>query len=56
MITSTYHVSRARMIVQRCYTGQVLMVTAHKPTRTEWLYNLIYQPAAYVKAALLSGC
>jgi hypothetical protein len=57
VVTSTYHVSRARMIVQRCFPGELLMVEAnHKIGVTEWMYQFAYQTGGYLKAFLKSGC
>lgn len=56
VVTSKYHISRARLIVQRCYSGQVLMVDARNPSFGEWTYNLLYQTGAYAKALVHPGC
>jgi uncharacterized SAM-binding protein YcdF (DUF218 family) len=57
VITSTYHVSRARMIIERCMPGTVLMVAAPgKPALSTWLRQFFYQSAAYVKAVASPGC
>jgi hypothetical protein len=57
VVTSIYHVSRARMIVKRCFTGRVLMVAARgRPALSEWPYNYAYQTAGYLKAFAQGGC
>jgi uncharacterized SAM-binding protein YcdF (DUF218 family) len=57
VITSTYHISRARMIVERCMPGTVLMVAAPgKPALSTWAKQFFYQSAAYVKAFAVRGC
>jgi hypothetical protein len=57
VVTSTYHVSRARMIVSRCLPGQVLMVAAPgKPSVSDWAYQYLYQSGAFVKAMLHRSC
>jgi uncharacterized SAM-binding protein YcdF (DUF218 family) len=56
VVTSRYHVSRARLIIGRCYSGRVLMVAAHTPSIGEWAYNLVYQTGAYAKALVHSQC
>ena len=57
VITSTYHISRARMIVERCMPGSVLMVAAPgKPALATWAKQFFYQSAAYVKAFAVRGC
>ena len=57
VVTSTYHVSRARMLFQRCFAGRLLMVgTSHGMSVGKWAYEYFYQTGAYVKAAIESGC
>jgi uncharacterized SAM-binding protein YcdF (DUF218 family) len=58
VVAPTYHISRARMIVRRCYSGDLLMVDAHVYISPPmWAYHFVYQSAGYVKAiAFQSGC
>jgi uncharacterized SAM-binding protein YcdF (DUF218 family) len=56
VVTSTYHISRARMIIHRCYDGRLVMVDAQTPSLSEWTYNLFYQTGAFAKALVHSGC
>ncbi len=57
VITSTYHISRARMIIERCLPGTVLMVAAPgRPAISTWAKQFVYQTAAYVKAFAHPGC
>src|SRR6185503_1011760 len=57
VITSTYHISRARMIIERCLPGTVLMVAAPgKPAISTWAKQFLYQSAAYLKAFAQPGC
>ena len=57
VVTSTYHISRARMIIQRCMPGTVLMVAAPgKPAMLKWAREFFYQTGAYLKAFARSGC
>lgn len=57
VITSKYHISRARMIVKRCMNGNVLMVPARDdPSIAEDIYQYFYQTGAYLKAFLKRGC
>jgi uncharacterized SAM-binding protein YcdF (DUF218 family) len=57
VVTSKYHVSRARMIVQRCMPGTVLMVAAPgKPSPAEWAYQFAYQTAGFIKALARRDC
>lgn len=57
VVTSTYHVSRARMIFGRCFDGRLYMVPArHGISPLDWAYEYAYQTGAYIKAILQSGC
>ena len=57
VVTSKYHVSRARMIFDRCLDGQVDVVSAHQTiSPLRWAYEYAYQSAGYVRAFLQSGC
>jgi uncharacterized SAM-binding protein YcdF (DUF218 family) len=57
VVTSTYHISRARMIIQRCLPGTVLMVAAPgKPSVSTWAWQFAYQTGAYLKALAKPGC
>jgi uncharacterized SAM-binding protein YcdF (DUF218 family) len=57
VVTSTYHVSRARVIVDRCMPGQVFMVAAPgHPSLGQWAYQYLYQTGAFVKAMLNRHC
>lgn len=57
VVTSTFHVSRARMIVGRCFRGRLRMQRSSEGSGPlYWGYQLAYQTAGFVKAALLQGC
>ena len=57
VVTSTYHVSRARLIVERCMPGTVLMVAAPgKPSLEGWGYQFLYQTGGFAKALLHPSC
>lgn len=57
VVTSKYHVSRARLIVQRCMPGSVRMLAAAgKPSVGGWLYQFAYQTGGFAKAFLHRSC
>ncbi|HEY3717268.1 MAG TPA: YdcF family protein [Jatrophihabitantaceae bacterium] len=57
VVTSTYHVSRARVIFHRCLDGPLYLVAARRGISwLTWGYQYLYQTGGYVKAALQSGC
>ena len=56
-ITSRYHISRARLILKRCLTGRLQMVSDHETISLgNWLYQFAYQSAGYLKAAFDTSC
>jgi len=57
VVTSTYHISRARMILKRCFDGRLYLVAAHRGISVwSWPYQYVYQSAGYTKAFLQPGC
>jgi uncharacterized SAM-binding protein YcdF (DUF218 family) len=57
VVTSKYHVSRARLIVGRCMPGTVRMLAAPgKPSVGDWLYQFGYQTGGFAKAFLHRSC
>jgi len=57
VVTSIYHVSRARLIVERCLPTRVEMVAAPgKPSVGEWAYQFLYQTGGFVKALVHRAC
>ncbi|MEF2978749.1 YdcF family protein [Subtercola sp. YIM 133946] len=57
IITFTPHVTRARLILQRCFNGS-LSVESDNSTLSplEWLYEFAYQTGAMAKALASPGC
>ena len=56
VVAPTFHVSRARMIVRRCYGGRLRMVEYRPARYWRWPYQYLYQTVGYAKAAVLRGC
>jgi uncharacterized SAM-binding protein YcdF (DUF218 family) len=57
VVTSRYHVSRARLIVKRCFNGQLEVVAAPEDvTFVQWVYQYAYQSLGYIRAALHPRC
>ncbi|GIG53798.1 ElyC/SanA/YdcF family protein [Demequina activiva] len=57
VVTLTPHVSRARMIMERCDTGEVSMIDSGEALAPwYWVYHYAYQSAGYAKAFVLQGC
>jgi uncharacterized SAM-binding protein YcdF (DUF218 family) len=57
VVTSTYHVSRARLIVGRCMPGTVRMVdTPARPSLEGWAYQFAYQTGGFAKALVHPSC
>ncbi|MCW2524425.1 MAG: hypothetical protein JWO63_2760 [Frankiales bacterium] len=57
VVTSTYHVSRARTIMKRCNPETILMIAAHRGiSLSEWAYQYLRQTAGYVKVLTNQSC
>jgi uncharacterized SAM-binding protein YcdF (DUF218 family) len=57
VVTSTYHVSRARLILSRCFSGRLEMVNSGESISVgKWAYQFVYQSIAYVKAFVSRSC
>ncbi|MFI7589561.1 hypothetical protein ACIB24_21045 [Spongisporangium articulatum] len=57
VLAPVFQISRARVLVERCYPGRLRMVDAHAPFPTSsWPYQYVYQTAGYVKVALRRSC
>lgn len=58
VVTSLFHLARARMTVARCYSGELRMIpAAHEriPLR-QWAYQFAYQTAGWLQAQLHRHC
>ncbi|MEV4987903.1 YdcF family protein [Pseudarthrobacter sp. LMD1-1-1.1] len=64
VITARFHVSRARLIFQRCFAGDLNIIaidttmpvlSLQDPKRT-WLYHFAYETGAFAKAAIDPTC
>lgn len=57
VVTSKYHVSRARLIVSRCMSGSVrVLAPASTLSAGDWLYQFAYQTGGFAKAFLHRSC
>lgn len=57
VVTSKYHVSRARLIVRRCLPGTVRVVAVNSGMSVgDWLYQFAYQTGGFAKAFLHRDC
>lgn len=57
VITFTPQVSRARTLIQRCYAGDVSIISDEESISiAKWGYEMFYQTGAYVKALFNPGC
>ena len=57
LVTSTYHVTRARMLLGRCFTGRVDVVAASPPRRPlHWAAAVAHEWAGMLDATLRRGC
>lgn len=64
VLTAQFHVTRARVIMERCYKGNLSMtafrqsmpVLSLPEVNGSWAYHFAYESAAFVKVALNPGC
>jgi uncharacterized SAM-binding protein YcdF (DUF218 family) len=57
VLTGTPHISRARYIIQRCFTGDLMMAKSESDlSLLDWAWSYVYQTAGYVRAVLQAGC
>lgn len=57
VVTSKYHISRARVIVERCFDGEVIMRSSGARIGLgTWAYQYLYQTGAYLKLLFRHDC
>jgi uncharacterized SAM-binding protein YcdF (DUF218 family) len=57
LVTSTYHVTRARVLVERCFDGRVDVVAASPPARPlHWIAAVGHEWAALLDATIRRTC
>lgn len=64
VVTSQYHVTRARVLLERCYEGEVFIVPhwqnmailGFPSIKGSWAYHYAYETAAFAKVLLNPGC
>lgn len=57
VVTFKPHVSRARTILQRCFSGELIMFASPASlSALDWVSEFTYQTLGYVRVALHSGC
>lgn len=60
VIAARPQASRARWLIQRCYSGEIQLVAATDPSSSsagaDWAFQLIYQSAAWLKATVTLSC
>jgi uncharacterized SAM-binding protein YcdF (DUF218 family) len=57
VVTSTYHVTRARILVQRCYAGHTVFVDATPPDGVAgWTRRIVHEWMGLVEALAARGC
>lgn len=57
VVTHTAHISRARYLLERCFSGELTMVASPSDVSLpRWAYEYAYQTAGFVKALAQDGC
>jgi uncharacterized SAM-binding protein YcdF (DUF218 family) len=56
VVTSRFHVYRARLMIRRCYRSKLAVVAAPNPTGLSLLRNLVLEPVKLVYHELRRSC
>jgi uncharacterized SAM-binding protein YcdF (DUF218 family) len=56
VVTQTAHITRARTIVSRCFSGRISMLESSDGPMFGWPYQYLYQTAATIKLWFNSPC
>jgi hypothetical protein len=57
VITFTPHISRARVIMERCFGGELLMLdSGERLAPHSWAYQYLYQTVGFAKVAAMQSC
>jgi hypothetical protein len=57
VVAQTPHLSRARLIIERCFDGDLMMTDSQEHIAfSDWVLNYAYQTAGFVRAGIHSGC
>lgn len=57
VVTNDFHVTRARIVIERCYSHELNMLAARQDSSLMlWAYRFAYETAAFVKVAGEQGC
>jgi uncharacterized SAM-binding protein YcdF (DUF218 family) len=57
LVTSTYHVTRARILVERCFAGRLDVVAASPPRRPlDWVAAVVHEWAGMLEATIRRSC
>jgi uncharacterized SAM-binding protein YcdF (DUF218 family) len=57
LVTSTYHVTRARILVERCFAGRLDVVAASPPRQPlHWAAAVVHEWAGMLETTIRRGC
>lgn len=56
VVTSQFHVFRARFMIERCYSGRLVMVGAPNPTGWTLARNVVLEPVKLAYHEVRRGC
>jgi hypothetical protein len=57
VVTFLPHISRARFILEQCFTGDLVMVPSPADISVPaWAFQYVYQTAGYLRAVAQPGC
>ncbi len=57
VLTHRSHLSRAGVLVRRCFPGEVVQVVSRERyTPAYWVFRFVYETGAWIKLSLTPGC
>lgn len=57
VVTNDSHITRAKILIQRCYTGNLNMLAVRQDSSVAfWAYRFVYETAALIKAGSERSC
>lgn len=57
VVTIRPHISRAKYILEQCFSGDYVMMPIPKPLSPQvWAFQYVYQTAGWMRAVLQPGC
>lgn len=57
VVTGRPHISRARLVIERCFRGDIIMIPGPDPIpRSQWAYEFVYQTLGFIRSMFERKC